>query len=283
MKYGLEAYNKVLTSMEGYDSENNGVDLSVSYDKKEKSLDPECEYLLEGHEVPEEQDETKIVSFWDLIEKCAPSPEYIPKPGEWTAIDCGANVGEISQSFLQHGGKVYAFEPNKAVYNILKERMSEHPWIVCYNAAVSDKHETTKLYLHKKLDGLKQEDVKSEDDYFLHVRYSQGSSLKSDKRNVDENNYQEVQSVRLCDFIRQIQNHPDIPPILILKIDVEGAEVDLLRDLLDTGIAEEIPFIFVETHDQKIPSIADEMVKIRQRIEDGRKNNKYHNIYLNWM
>jgi len=268
MKYGLEAYNKIIRSMEG-SSPEKGVDLRVNYDKEEPTTTSEVA--------------TEILSYWDLIEKCAPTPESIPKPGEWTAIDCGANIGLVSQSFLEHGAKVYAFEPNIAAYNILKERMSMQDWIVCYNTAVSDKNETTKLYLHKKLDGKKQEDVNDENDYFLHVRYSQGSSLKSDKRNVDENNYQEVQSIRLCDFIRDIQNHPDIPPILILKIDVEGAEVDLLRDLLDTGIAKEIPFIFVETHEQKVPSIDKELTKIIKRIEAGQVHGLYENIYLNWI
>ena len=278
MKFGIEAYNNIIKNIEGYDPESNGVDLAVAYDKKQESSESGDGYLLE--EGPES---TEIISYWDLIEECAPTPEFIPKPGEWTAIDCGANIGLISESFLQHGGKVYAFEPNIAAFNILKERIDQHPWVVCYNAAVSDKAGTTKLYLHKKLDGLKQEDVKSEDDYFSHVRYSQGSSLMSDKRNVDENNYQEVQSVRLCSFIRQLQSHPDVPPILILKIDVEGAEVDLLRDLLDTGIAKEIPFIFVETHEQKIPSITKELTELINRIEVGQLGGLYKNIYLNWI
>ena len=69
----------------------------------------------------------------------------------------------------------------------------------------------------------------------------------------------------------------------MLKIDVEGAEVDILRDLLDTGIANMIPFIFVETHDQKVPSIAEGMAEIRNRIKDGQVHGLYKNIYLNWI
>ncbi len=270
MKFGLDAYNKIITNMQDYDP-SKGVDLRISYD-----MDDPPEFVAEATE-PE------VVSYWDLIVECAKTPEAVPKPGEWTAIDCGANIGEISLSFLQKGAKVYAFEPNKAAFNILEQRLTDHPWIVCYNMAVSDKNEHTKLYLHKKLDGKKQQDIKNEDDYFLHVRYSQGSSLKSDKRNVDESNYQEVQSIRLCDFIRNIQGRSDVPPILILKIDVEGAEVDLLRDLLDTGIAKEIPFIFVETHEQKIPSVTKELTKIIKRIEAGKMHGLYQNIFLNWM
>ena len=228
-------------------------------------------------------DAPEIQGYWDLIESCAATPEMIPKPGEWTAIDCGANIGEISLSFLEHGAKVYAFEPNNVAYTILEERLKDHPWIVTYNKAVSDKYGTTKLYLHKKLQGQRIHENETDDEVYRHIKYSQGCSLKSDKRNVDEENYQEIETVRLCDFIKKLQDHPEVPPILILKIDVEGAEVDLLRDLLDTGIAEQIPFIFVETHDQKVPSIADEMAKIRKRIDDGKENGQYHNIFLNWL
>ena len=57
----------------------------------------------------------------------------------------------------------------------------------------------------------------------------------------------------------------------------------MLRDLLDTGLAEKIPVILVETHDQKVPSIADEMANIRKRIDAGRMHGLYHNIHLNWL
>ena len=68
-----------------------------------------------------------------------------PPPGEWIAIDCGANIGELTQSFLKQGGLVYAFEPNKAAYEYLHKRAVNLPQVKCYNKAVSDKSGTMKL------------------------------------------------------------------------------------------------------------------------------------------
>ncbi len=134
MEFGLDAYNKVINNMQTR-AQSEGVDLKVLYDKD----DPPSKL----------ETEPDVVSYWDFIVDCARTPDAVPKPGEWTAIDCGANIGEISSSFLDKGAKVYAFEPNKAAFNILEQRMSDHPWVVCYNMAVSDKNENTKLYLHK--------------------------------------------------------------------------------------------------------------------------------------
>jgi FkbM family methyltransferase len=206
-----------------------------------------------------------------------------PPPGRWVAIDCGANIGVLTQAFMKEGGLVYAFEPNAAAYEYLHQRAVGVPQVRCYNKAVSDKNGTMKLYMHRKLEGEKYvHHNESEETFLKHVNYSQGCSLKGDKRNVNENHYQEVECIRLCDFIRTLQASDEVPPIFILKIDVEGAEVDLLRDLLDTGIAEEIPFILVEAHDEKVPSITEEMAVIRKRIDEGREYGKYHNIFLNW-
>ena len=206
-----------------------------------------------------------------------------PPPGEWIAIDCGANVGELTKSFYEKGALVYAFEPNKAAFEYLDARVNT-PSIKCYNKAVSDKSGTMKLYMHRKLKGVEYRHWKEDEQAFRdHINFSQGCSLKFDKRNVDEDHYQEVECIRLCSFIQKIMNDPTLPDIFLLKIDVEGAEVDLLRDLLDTGLAKKIPVILVETHDQKVPSIADEMANIRKRIDAGRMHGLYHNIHLNWI
>jgi hypothetical protein len=52
-----------------------------------------------------------------------------------------------------------------------------------------------------------------------------------------------------------------------------------LNDLMDSGVARRIPYIFVETHEKKIPTLQKETEALRKRI----KNEGYTNINLNWI
>ena len=45
-------------------------------------------------------------------------------------IDCGANVGKITEYFLLRGAQVIAFEPNKFAYSYLKEKFNIHNLII---------------------------------------------------------------------------------------------------------------------------------------------------------
>ena len=112
----------------------------------------------------------------------------------------------------------------------------------------------------------------------LPFKISTDASEVSGRFNHDPGMTHKVAIVDLTRYIFELDKDIDI-----LKIDVEGAEVDLLRDLLDTGIAKEIPFIFVETHEQKIPSITKELTELINRIEVGQLGGLYKNIYLNWI
>ena len=46
-------------------------------------------------------------------------------------IDCGANIGEVTNFFQQVGAKVYAFEPNKHAFEILSKRYHDNENVVC--------------------------------------------------------------------------------------------------------------------------------------------------------
>ena len=64
-------------------------------------------------------------------------------------IDCGANVGNITQKFLTECDVVHAFEPNPYAFKKLKERFLFNPNVFCYENAVLSKEDIVKLYLHE--------------------------------------------------------------------------------------------------------------------------------------
>ncbi len=180
------------------------------------------------------------------------------------AIDCGANVGEVTDLFLEAGfKKIYAFEPNIYAYNVLEEKFRNNPNVACIPKGVtcSSKAGLTRLYLHEQA---------SKDQ----VKFSTGCSTAADKNNVNENNFTVIEMVGISDFIKSLEE-----PVGLIKIDVEGTEADILNDLLDSGLAYEVDRIFVETHEEKVPSSREPMKLIRERIE---KEGLEH-IHLEWI
>jgi hypothetical protein len=117
-----------------------------------------------------------------------------------------------------------------------------------------------KLFLHENSD---------EDE----VHWSTGSSLLGFKANVLNDKYEEVDVVDLCDFIKSLNCR-----VKVLKIDVEGAECGILRKLIDTDLIRNIDYLFVETHDHKIPELKAATDDIRETI----RTRKLKNIDLHW-
>jgi FkbM family methyltransferase len=176
------------------------------------------------------------------------------------AIDCGANVGNITHILSRTGATVYCFEPNPYAFAALQERFSKMENVHCIQKGVSDKDDTMKLYLHEN----------SSSDELL---WSTGSSLLDFKSNVSSKNYVEVDIIDLSEFIEKLDSR-----IRVLKMDVEGVECMILKRLINDGIIDKIDYTFVETHDHKIPELKDETDEIRELIS----NNNIENIDLDW-
>lgn len=184
------------------------------------------------------------------------------QPGDYV-LDCGANVGDVTDFFQSRGANVIAFEPNDYAYEVLQTRFKNNSKVRCVKKGVSGIKSAgkRKLFLHESA---------SENQ----IVYSTGSSIIEDKQNVNEEDYIEVEMVDLCGFLKVFKKE-----VKVLKIDIEGAEVELLNDLLDEELLRDIPYVFVETHEKKIPSLVEGTEKIAKRIIEE----KYSNVNLNWI
>ncbi len=181
------------------------------------------------------------------------------KPGD-IAIDCGANIGKYTKVMADRGAEVYAFEPNPYAFKELSNKFIGNDKVHCYNKGVYDKNTTMPLYLHKNA---------AEDQ----VKWSIGSSLLAYKSNVDQNNAVETELVDLAEFINNLGRK-----IKIVKMDIEGAEVEVITELIDTGVIKKIKWLLVEGHGKRIPETRSKIDELRHRI----KKEKIKNIYFNW-
>lgn len=181
-------------------------------------------------------------------------------------IDCGANVGRISELFAKSGARVYSFEPNPLCLKILKRRVKKYPNVEVIEKGVLDKACPRKLY---------HSDLTDADREF----FSQSSSICVTKDNVNTENFIEIECVDLCSFIKDLITKLKISSIDILKIDVEGAEFAILEKMIEDGLYKKIKYILVETHDETIPEIQEKAKKVRELII----SNDIKNINLDWV
>jgi FkbM family methyltransferase len=177
------------------------------------------------------------------------------------AIDCGANVGNVTAVFAARHADVFAFEPNPIAYEALAARFAGDGRVRCSPAAVTARDGDAKLYLHR--------DAASDP-----LKWSAGSSLFADKGNVDADTAVDVETVDLSRFLDSLGR-----PVQVLKLDVEGAEIEVLERLLDTGRLREIAHVLVEMHDNKIPSLERPGAELRARLAAERLDN----VLLDWV
>jgi FkbM family methyltransferase len=171
------------------------------------------------------------------------------------AIDCGANVGNITMQMALPGVEVHAFEPNPFAFALLQKKFKDNPNVHCYQKGVYTKNDSMKLYYHESA----QQDQ---------VVWSVGSSLLSYKGNVNVHDFVEVAVIDFAEFLRSLKR-----PVRLVKMDVEGVECDILNYLIDSALLSSIDVLVVETHERKVPELVERTEKLKKRIKELGINN----------
>ncbi|MFP4126527.1 MAG: FkbM family methyltransferase [Alphaproteobacteria bacterium] len=175
------------------------------------------------------------------------------------AIDAGANVGDFTWPLARRGVEVHAFDPEPYAVEISEHRFASFPNVTIHRTAVSGTAGELDLFRAPAF----------ETDPGKH---SKSSSVIATKRNIDPTTAIRVPAIDLGEFIQRCGD------VALLKMDIEGAEVDVLEKLLDAGLLGRIPYVFVETHEDKIPALAEPMARLRQRMmADG-----LNHVDLDW-
>ncbi len=141
-------------------------------------------------------------------------------------IDCGANVGFSVLFFkrLYPQAIIHAFEPNPNSYKYLEKNVSQNALTntTTYNLALSDKEETISFYVNG-------EDL--------------GTLVGSIKKERGGDTELKVKAIKLSHFIKNLNAEIDM-----LKIDVEGAEINIIDELCDAQGLDKVKEIIIEYH-----------------------------------
>jgi FkbM family methyltransferase len=145
------------------------------------------------------------------------------KPGE-NVLDVGAQVGYTALVFskiIGEKGRVFAFEPEKANYESLQKNFALNNLtnIETFKKAVAETSKTLRLYLS------------NDNNAGAHSTVFNDRTLKSD--------YEEVEAITIDSIMQQL------PKISCIKIDVEGAEIDVIDGAKEL-LKRDSPFIVAE-------------------------------------
>jgi len=176
-------------------------------------------------------------------------------------IDCGANVGHITSLLARTGATVYAFEPDPVAFELLQRRVKNKKNVIIIKKGVWDRNTVLSLFRH--IDTRNNE-----------AAFTVGSSIIQDKINVDTARTEQIEVIDLVEFIQSLGKR-----ISLIKLDVEGAETEILKKILQTKTYTLFDMMYVETHETKIPGqkILLNAIK-KEMVAQGVTN-----IKLNWL
>ena len=168
-------------------------------------------------------------------------------------VDLGAHFGKYTRQMARKAEEVIAFEPDPWNFEKLQANVGSLDNVRLENAAVGVGDGLVPLYRDRE--------------YHLDpVTHSYATSTVATKMNLIEETAIEVRQV---DFVRYLEELDE--DIGVLKIDIEGAEVELLEALFDRpGLLERVDYIFVETHEAYIPGQEPRVKSLRDRARQLR-------------
>lgn len=210
----------------------------------------------------------KDVAFWFATGKSELSPyeeifgdaiyerdsRFIARQGD-TVIDIGAHIGfyALRQGLHMQGGKIYAFEPNPDTFRRLKRNIVANDLenvIVAENAAVAAEEGTVTLRIS--------------------AGSSEGNTIMREGTVHEYGEKVEVSARTLDAIVRDYA----LKNIAILKIDAEGAEVEILRGGMQHALTltEKIE---IETHSPALREECENILESRGfeavlRVPSGR-------------
>lgn len=152
-------------------------------------------------------------------------------------IDCGANIG-LSVIYFKHlypEARLIAFEPDPNLFPILERNIATY--------------QLSQVELIKKAVWCEKTELSFEPDGSLAGRITDENSKPGSKA-------MQVQTVRLRDYLDK--------PVDFLKIDIEGAEYEVIRDCAD--LLKNVEVLFLEYHSLvEKPQTLDEILRILQQ------------------
>lgn len=152
------------------------------------------------------------------------------KPGD-LAIDLGANVGKFTIVMADTGADVIAFEPDPLAQKQLYKNVGSRDNVRIMPVAAGATSGSVNLLRNPVFDRNPE---------LLTV----ASTVLPRTHQPSVDSGIRVQVINFIEFLENLHR-----PVRLIKIDIEGSEVDLMECLLNSEAIKQVDFIFVETHE----------------------------------
>lgn len=178
-------------------------------------------------------------------------------------IDLGANIGSITRRMALTGADVISFEPDPGAFATLQKTVHDLSNVTLVHKAAG--HQPDSLLLRRSAKW-------SPDDPSGHT---EGSSIVHSGKDIADENAIRVDVVDIIAYIEALDRD-----VRILKMDIEGAEWDILNRLIGHPILSRIDCIFVETHEREDPA---RHVPIFEALQDWAEQIERPYVNLYWV
>ena len=172
------------------------------------------------------------------------------KPGD-LALDLGANMGVVTEKLAATGADVIAYEPDPFAFATLQAKFAGQAHVTLVNAAVGVGSGTVRLM---RADNFEANPV--------------GASVKSTildgGRRIDAENAVEVPLLDFPSIIRDLTGARG--EVAFVKMDIEGAELDILEVMQREGLFAQVRSLVAETHERKFRDLRDRYKALRAAV-----------------
>jgi FkbM family methyltransferase len=185
------------------------------------------------------------------------------RPGD-VVVDCGANQGDVTGPLADVGAIVHAFEPDPYNLEKLQARFVGQANVHLHAAAVGMTEGTVTLLRAANWDA---------NPNLASVK----STIIAGGHNIGAEGI-EVPMVDFPAFLRGlIATHGRVA---FVKMDIEGAELDLLPALLEQGLFDQIQLTIAETHERKFRDLRPRFAELRRAIAEAYPPTR---VNLDWI
>lgn len=156
-------------------------------------------------------------------------------------LDLGSNTGQafsvFSKIFVRGNITFELFEPNPHCFELLTRLIQDFPGSAeCHQKAVGTANRSSLLY------GLAEDEG---------GRFSQGASLLSEHNSSQYHASREhALRVEIFDFAQFLEERRGEFDVVVVKMDIEGAEIEVLNHLIETKSIDVVDVLYVEFHSQ---------------------------------